>query len=166
MNQLSRHKGGDIKMSQRNYVRGKYPTKRKIRKLSYRGTIGLVAGLQQTTLASSDEDETLVRIVGTITYAMDTALGVGNIDIIIKQGGNIPGDLVDGTVVHDGRDAANELWIDRFGNAVTAESLKQKIDVKGMRKMEKADTIVIRTRASVADMGSAHYALTMFFKKA
>ncbi len=146
-------------------LRRGYAPKRKIRKMIYNGGLTLTNAAQTIELSESTEDETLVRIVGRFHYDF-AAVGSGNVFIELWPSGTALHVAIDGTYVADGRDAQANLFSDRFVCSAVNQQDSFPIDVKGMRKLENDDKIVITGAANNAGTGALYFSLTLFFKRA
>ncbi len=158
-------------MSQRKQTFRTAPAKRRlIRKRVIHKVFNPVLAGTADTLDSIEEVETLVRIVGNV-YFDSLIANPGQITAEIKL--NPSGTALNPTIIADatleGKDAKAILWGAQFASSDdVAGNVHQNfdIDVKGMRKLDEGDTIVLHTDASVDNGYVGNLYLTLFYKKA
>ncbi len=144
--------------------------KRLIRKKVIHEVFAPVIALDSVNLDTIEEKETLVRIVGNVSY--DSILAnLGQITTEIKldpSGTSMLGTTIADSEI-DGRDAGVILFGHQFASSHdTAGSVLVDIpiDIKAMRKLQKGDQITLYADASVDNGYVGNLYLTLFFKKA
>ncbi len=151
------------------YFRG--GQRRAIRKKTVYIEEGSNAGVQVSqTLDTSSERETLVRIVGNIAGSRTQGSAVNGylyMWIQLIPSGTPLSNLTDpasSIVTLEGREANNILW--HYANWLAGQytTFEVDIDVKGMRKLEKDDTLRLCNICEVSGTNFGIF-LTMFFKK-
>ncbi len=121
-------------------------------------------------LDTIEEEETLVRIVGYISFdSLIANPGQITAEIKIAPSGTQLGSTVIADTTHEGRDAKSILWGTQFASSddVAGNFFHEyEIDVKGMRKLSEGDTVLLVMDASVDNGYVCNLYLTMFYKKA
>ncbi len=121
-------------------------------------------------LDTIEEVETLVRLVGNLVLVPLIAdPGLVKMAIKLNPGGTELAALVSGVQTEEGRDANAILWHAIYqSSASTADQpgVIFDIDVKGMRKVEKGDTIELYLDADGDNGYVINGYLSMFYKKA
>ena len=117
-----------------------------------------------TILRTAGEAETLVRLVGNIAIIAGANAGFLRMLIALVRDGQVASAISAtdaGTLYAPEQDV---LW---YRNVATSGSLDQDIgiDVKGMRKLRKGDTIQFLAIGSAADITDIEGAVTSFYKQ-
>jgi hypothetical protein len=142
--------------------------KRYIRKTVTSNTFTVSNAAASQTLATTQNKETLVRIVGAIDLvpnADDTY--IGNILIKLNPSGTELFTIVAGALSLTDKDAKGVLW---GGPILFTTHAKERrvfnIDVQGMRKLDPNDTITLNyIHGTAAQTITGRWFLTMFYKE-
>ncbi len=163
---IQKDKGGERMSLRKQTFRVAPAKKRLIRKriAPLQDAITNVTGTQ--VLDTIEEEETLVRTIGTITVqgvaagfdALLIGLAPAGVDVVDVN------DIIVGNAI-EGRDAKFTLWSD--SQMVTNASFEVlNFDVKGQRKLSEGDVLKLYHRGSAANLADIAGVVTLFYKKA
>lgn len=145
--------------------------RRLVRKRIIHGFYSMDSGMDDVTLDTIEEEETLVRMVGNFYYSGLLA-NPGQVVTEIKlcpSGTALNSTTITDGTVSEGRDAKNILYGHTLDSSHdTAGSFHEKFvfDVKGQRKLSEGDTINLQSDTSLSDGMKLSYYITLFYKKA
>ncbi len=160
-------------MSQRKQsFRVPISTKRRlIRKRIYSPAVDSVTiAAQSVTLDTIEEVETLVRLVGNVSLAPLAANpGICTLMIRVEPSGSALFAASHSIFTLEGKDGKSVLWhktIQSSNDSANADPFVFDIDVKGMRKLDEGDEIVLTYVGDADNLWSLAILVTMFYKKA
>ena len=151
-------------MTKAKYIRG---PKRKIEKRYNQADSPITVSTTYNTqdIWACTEDETLTRIVGNLSVAPVSANGSAKFAIVLRRAGlavltTIRTDLT-------GRKAEVLLWVGTVTfKAGQLTCIQMDIDVRGQRKLEATDDIVIAYHSDANSVAEFTWAFNIFSKKA
>ncbi len=153
-------------------IRGPISRKRRLirKKYYFSGSAALIAAGYTATMDTIEEEETLVRIVGNLNITPLVANpGLVHAWIVMAPSASALLSPEVATQSVDGRDAKSILWTKVFqssNDSANADPFIFDIDVKGMRKLSKGDTLLLKVDTDADAKYTIAIGVSLFYKKA